>query len=308
MVQISVVIPVYMAERVLDSLVIRLCSSLLRIGEDFEILLIEDGSSDRSWEKIMEECRKDKRVKGIRLSRNFGQHHAITAGLDYCKGEWVVVMDCDLQERPEEIEILYRKACEGYDIVLARRAMREDGFLKRVSSKVFYRLFDYVTDTKTDPTVGSFRILSRKVVKHLTSMREQIRFFGGMVQWLGFKTAYVDVEHSVRHSGKSSYSLIKLINLSLNAMIGFSNKPLKIFIKLGFFMSLVSLIYGVYLFLKKILFGIDVPGWTSTIVSLYFIGGLLFMNLGMLGIYIGRIFDEAKKRPLYAIDELVNYE
>jgi dolichol-phosphate mannosyltransferase len=308
MVQISVVIPVYMAEQVLDSLVIRLCSSLLKIDEDFEILLIEDGSSDRSWEKIMEECRKDKRVKGIRLSRNFGQHYAITAGLDYCKGEWVVVMDCDLQERPEEIEILYKKACEGYDIVLARRAQREDGFLKRFSSKVFYHLFDYLTDTKTDPAVGSFRILSRKVIKHLTSMREQIRFFGGMIQWLGFKTAYVDVEHSVRHSGKSSYSLTKLINLSFNAMIGFSNKPLKIFIKLGFFMSLVSLIYGFYLFLRKIVIGIDVPGWTTMIVSLYFIGGLLFMNLGILGIYIGRIFDEAKKRPLYAIDELVNYE
>lgn len=299
--EISIVIPVYKSEECLEELYRRLKTSLQTITEDFEIILIEDCGGDRSWEIINELARKDKRVKGLQFSRNFGQHYGITAGLDYCHGEWVVVMDCDLQDRPEEIPRLYAKAQEGYDIVLAQRGARKDPPLKRLTSSLFYSLFCYLSDIDYDGETGNFRIMSRKVVANFCRMREQLRFFGGLVQWMGFPTASIKVEHAERFAGKTTYTYAKLWKLASETIIAYSDKPLRLSVRLGFMMALLSFFYGIYILGRALLYGSSVPGWNSLIVSLYFIGGIIIYILGIIGIYLGKNFNESKKRPLYII-------
>lgn len=301
MCHISVVIPVYKAEDCLYELYSRLKISLESISEDFEIVLVEDCGGDRSWDIIEELAKQDRRVKGIQFSRNFGQHYGITAGLDYCDGEWVVVMDCDLQDRPEEIPRLYAKAQEGYDVVLARRGRRRDPVSKRLTSWLFYKVFSYLADINHDGQVGNFRIISRKVVESFRLMREQLRFFGGLVDWMGFPTTSIEVKHEIRFTGKSTYTFSKLWKLASETIIAYSDKPLRLSVNLGFLISLLSFIYGIYIFLRAIIYGSVVTGWSSLIVSLYFLGGIIIYNLGIIGIYLGKSFDEAKKRPLYLV-------
>jgi len=298
---ISIVVPVYKAENCLDELYRRLVLALETITPDFEIVLVEDCGGDRSWEIIERLSAQDERVRGIQFSRNFGQHYGITAGLDYCNGDWAVVMDCDLQDRPEEIPRLYAKAQEGYDIVLARRGKRQDPLLKRCTSWLFYRLFSYLADIEYDAQTGNFRIMSRKVVKNFRRMREQLRFFGGLVQWMGFPCASIDVEHAERLEGNSTYTLAKLWKLASETIIAYSDKPLRLAIRFGFTMAFLAFCYGVYIFIRALFYGSPIEGWSSLIVSLYFIGGVIIAILGIMGIYLGKTFDESKKRPLYIV-------
>lgn len=298
---ISVVVPVYKAENCLDELYRRLAQTLEAISPNFEILLVEDCGGDRSWEVIERLAQQDARVKGIQFSRNFGQHYGITAGLDHCNGDWVVVMDCDLQDRPEEISRLYAKAQEGYDIVLARRGQRQDPLLKRLTSWAFYKLFSYLADIEYDSETGNFRIMSRKVVESFRKMREQLRFFGGLVQWLGFPTASIQVEHAERHEGQSSYTFAKLWKLATETIIAYSDKPLRLAVRFGFLMAFFAFCYGIYALVRAVFYAVPIMGWSSLIVSLYFIGGIIIAILGILGIYLGKTFDESKKRPLYIV-------
>jgi dolichol-phosphate mannosyltransferase len=300
---LSVVIPVYRAEACLDELTRRLTSALEQITPDFEILFIEDAGADRSWERISTLGQRDHRIKGIKFSRNFGQHHAITAGLDLADGDWVVVMDCDLQDQPEEIPKLYHKALEGYDIVLAVRGERQDGRLKIWFGRQFYRILSYLTDAEWDNRIGSFRIMSGKVVRNLRQMREQLRFLAGMVHWLGFRTAKQEVQHAERLAGKSSYGLRRLAKLAAGCMVASSEKPLKFSVMLGLGFSVGAFCYGVWIIYLKLVHGIPVEGWTSLMVSLYLLSGLVLLNLGIVGLYVGRIFIETKGRPLYIIEE-----
>ena len=298
---VSVVIPVYKAERCLDELYLRLKTALESISPDFEIMLVEDCGGDGSWQVIERLAAADPRVRGIQFSRNFGQHYGITAGLDHCHGDWVVVMDCDLQDRPEEIPRLYAKAQEGYDIVLARRGARRDPLLKRLTSWLFYKLFSYLADIEYDGQTGNFRIMSRKVVANFLRMREQLRFFGGLVQWMGFPTASIEVEHAERFEGNSTYTFAKLWKLAAESIIAYSDKPLRLAVRFGFLMAFLAFCYGVYILGHALFYGSAIPGWNSLIVSLYFIGGVIIAILGILGIYLGKTFDESKKRPLYIV-------
>lgn len=300
---ISVVVPVYSCCDSLNKLYERLNETLNKINENYEIIMINDASPDDAWESIKELARKDSRVKGINLSRNFGQHRAITAGLDYASGDWIVVMDCDLQDQPEEIIKLYNKVQEGYDIVFGRRVERKDSFLKKLGSKVFYKIYDYFTESKVDSSIANFSIISKKVLISLKSMREQNRTYPLFINFVGFKRAEIDIEHSSREDGKSSYTLNRLVELAIDSIVSQSNKPLKLSIKFGFLVSLLSLLYGSTLVFKYLIYGVPVEGWTSVMVSIYFIGGLLFANMGILGLYIGKIFDETKQRPLYLVQE-----
>ena len=303
MAHISVVIPVYKAEACINELCRRLKDSLEKIAEDFEIIMIEDGGGDCSWDIIEELSKKDKRIKGIQFTRNFGQHYGITAGLDYCNGDWVVVMDCDLQDRPEEIPALYKKAQEGYDIVMARRIRRRDSFSKRFTSWMFYKIFSYLTDVRYDATVGNFRIISRSVVKEFCQIRERLRFFSGLIDWMGFSTATVDVRHDERFSGKSTYTTRKLLKLAFDTIVAYSDKPLRLSVMLGFAMAFFAFIYGLYITLRALLVGVPVEGWSSLMVSIYFLGGIIILNLGILGIYLGKTFEETKQRPLYIVEK-----
>jgi dolichol-phosphate mannosyltransferase len=303
--KISVVSPVYGCANSLPDLYSRLKDTLQQISEDFEIIFVNDSSPDNAWEVIKDLVRQDSRVKGINLARNFGQHKAITAGLDHAQGDWTVVMDCDLQDQPEEIIKLYNKAQEGYDAVFGQRIGRQDSRRKRWTSRAFIAVYDYLADSKTDPTIGNFSIISRKVVDAFKNLTEQHHPYTFFVIWLGFKRTYIEVDHAKREIGKSSYNFKRLIQLAIDNIVSQSNKPLRMSIKFGFVMAFLSALYALYLVLKYFATDEVVPGWTSVMVSIYFIGGLLFANLGIMGLYIGKTFDETKKRPLYIIDEII---
>ena len=303
MAHLSVVIPVYENESSLLELHKRLTESLGAISQDFEIILVEDYGKDRSWNIIKELAHSDTRVKGLRLSRNFGQHYAITAGLDVASGDWVVVMDADLQDRPEEIPRLYKKAMEGFEVVLARRGLRKDKRSKRFFSLFFYSIFGYLTGITRDSQVGNFRIISKTVAHNFRRMRENLRFFSGLVDWMGFDTARIDVRHDERTDGKSAYTPDKLLRLALDAIIAYSDKPLRVAVQIGFLMSFFAFLFGGFIVVRALFYGSPVAGWNSLIVSFYFIGGLIIAILGIIGIYLGKTFDETKKRPLYIIKE-----
>jgi len=298
---ISVVIPVYKAEACLQELYRRLVSALSTISKDFEILMIEDCGGDRSWDIICELSRQDPRVRGFRFSRNFGQHYGITAGLDNARGEWVVVMDCDLQDQPEDIPRLYKKAQEGFDVVLALRAERKDSLFKRLSSYLFFKLFRYLSGLDYNGDAGNFRIVSRKVADSYRKMRENLRLFGALITWMGFPTAAIEVKHAERPAGKSSYTFRKLLRLAGDTVIAYSDKPLRVTVKFGLVISLIAFAFGIYFIVGTIFYNQPVAGWPSLIVSLYFLGGVIISILGIIGIYLGKVFDEVKGRPLYII-------
>lgn len=302
MAHISVVIPVYRAESCLEELYRRLKAALEPLTTDFEIMLVEDCGGDRSWPLIVELARRDERVKGIQFSRNFGQHYGITAGLDRCNGDWVVVMDCDLQDRPEEIPRLYARAQEGHEIVVARRGKRSDPLLKRFSSWLYYSVFSWLADMHYDPQAGNFRILSRKVINNYRNMRERSRFFGSLINWMGFPFTSIDVRHDERFAGDSSYTFGKLWRLGAETIIAYSDKPLRLAVRLGFFIATCAFVYGLYILFLALFHGSPVTGWSSLIVSIYFMGGVIVAILGILGIYLGKTYDETKQRPLYVIN------
>jgi len=303
--KISVVSPVYGCRNSLTELYNRLKNTLSTITEDFEIIFVNDGSPDGAWEVIKELAAKDKRVRGINLTRNFGQHKAIAAGIDHAKGDWVVVMDCDLQDKPEEIPKLYNKAQEGYDAVFGQRVGRQDSLKKRWTSRAFIAIYDYLADSKTDPTIGNFSIISRKVANALKNLSEQHRPYTFFVIWLGFKRTYIQIEHAKREIGQSSYNFKRLVQLATDNIVSQSNKLLRMSIKFGFTLALLSALYALYLVIKYYMTDEIVPGWTSVMVSIYFIGGLLFANFGLIGLYLGKVFDETKRRPLYVVDEII---
>lgn len=305
-IHISIVSPVYRAENIVSELVKQVREAVQTITEDFEIILVNDASPDASWERIKDECQLDKRVKGINLSRNFGQHYAITAGLNYAKGEWVVVMDCDLQDRPDEIPNLYRKSQEGYDSVFAQRKVRSDGFLKTNLSRLFYKLFSYLTETKQDASVANFGIYHHKVIEALLSMKDQIRFFPTMVQWVGFRKYYLPVKHSERFEGKSSYNFKSLTRLALNSIIAFSDKPLRLTVKLGFSIALISFVVMLIYFIMYFTGAIKVLGFTSLIISFWFLSGIIIFILGFVGLYIGKVFEKVKDRPDFIVKDEIN--
>ena len=300
---LSVVSPVYLADTIVDELVQRLIVTLETVSPRFEIILVDDRSPDDSWGRIQEQAARDPRVQGLRLSRNFGQHCAITAGLDHCRGEWVVVLDCDLQDRPEEIPVLFAAAQRGYDLVLARRTNRQDSWSKKLLSRLFYRVLSYLTETPQDPSVANFGIYHRKVIAAVLAMRENIRYFPTMVRWVGFRAAYLDVAHGRRAVGRSSYGLSQRLNQALDITLANSDKPLRLAVKFGLVLS-----GGAFLFVPITLWRywvgqISQPGYTSLIISIWFFSGLLLSVLGMVGLYIGKTFEQVKNRPLYLVDE-----
>jgi dolichol-phosphate mannosyltransferase len=306
MARIAVVAPVYNEGDGLAEYWRRLRAVLEPLEPDFELVLVDDGSSDGSWERIVEMGRHDPRVKGIRLSRNFGQHYGITAGLDCCDGDWVVVMDSDLQDQPEEIGRLLAKASEGYDVVLARRGRRRDPVLKRLGSWFFYKVFNYFTEMKYDREVGNFRVVSRRVVESLRTMREQLRFLGGMIDWMGFPQATVSVRHAERFAGRGGYNLAKLWRLGQDVIVAYSDKPLRLAVRIGFAIAGLAFVYGVYVVIHALSHRVPVAGWASLIASVYFIGGITISFLGVIGVYLGRTFAETKRRPLYVVRERSN--
>lgn len=303
---ISVISPVYKAEKILPELVRRINAAVSKVTHNFEIILVEDGGPDNSWQVIQQLCAEHKHIQGVKLSRNFGQHYAITAGIDRAMGDWVVVMDCDLQDQPEEIEKLYNEAQKGYDLVFARRANRRDTFFKKFTSRMFYKLFSYLSGMEQDGSISNFGIYSSKAIKAVNSMREPMRAFSPMIRWVGFNKTAVDVEHASRYEGTSSYNWGRLIELAIDISLAYSDKPLRLTIKLGFMMSFLAAVCSIVMVILYFAGQVKETGYTSLIFSIWFLSGLIVFTLGILGLYVGKIFDGIKGRPLYFIDTIIN--
>ncbi len=304
---ISVVVPVYGCRAAVRELYERLVTSLEQITNSFEIILVNDFCPQNSWEIIEQICAEDSRVKGIEMARNFGQIKAITAGLDYSKGDWVVVMDCDLQDRPEEIINLYNKAQEGYDVVFARRANRKDSFMKVLVSKIFYKIYNFASDGNYDPAICNFSISKRIVIENYCKMRELHRAFVIYVKWLGFRQTTIDVDHNERKEGKSSYNMKKRFNMAAEILTSQSDKLLKFTVGFGFAMTSLSF-FAILALVINYFIGNVAMGWTSVIATNCLIGGIIIMVIGLVGIYVGNIFMQTKQRPLYVVRQALNEE
>jgi dolichol-phosphate mannosyltransferase len=307
MINISVVIPVLNEEKLIAELVNRVTKNVEVIESKYEVIIIDDGSSDQTWESIQQHCHKNPRVKGIKLSKNFGHHYAITAGLDYSQGEWVIVMDGDLQDRPEVIPDLYKKAKEGFDVVFVSRSNRPETFFYKSLQKFFYFLLRTLSGIDFDSRQANFSIINRKVVEAFKKFPENARFYGSTIKWLGFKRAYIEASHGERFSGKPSYTLKKRVNLALDIILSFSDRPLKFAIGIGIFMSILSFSLILWILLGVLNWGFTQVGWPSLMAVILLIGGVVLIVLGIIGTYIGRIFREVRNRPLYVIDEKLNY-
>ena len=302
---ISIVSPVYRAEKILPILVSEINLVMERIGEDYEIILVDDRSPDNSWEVMKVLSSQNPKIKSIRLSRNFGQHSAIFAGLTKTKGDWVVVMDCDMQDQPKEIAKLYKKALEGYDIVLGQRENRKDKFLKKLTSKLFYKVFNYLSGANFDNNVANFGIYHQKTIKSILDMGDYVKFFSLFINWIGFKSVSIPIEHGEREEGKSTYSMGRLFKQAFNVIISFSDKPLRLFINFGLSISVLSFIVGIYYLYLALTGKIAQPGFSSLILSIWFLSGIIISCIGIVGVYLGKTFDQAKGRPTFIIDEEV---
>ena len=302
---ISIVSPVYRAEKILPILVSEINLVMERIGEDYEIILVDDRSPDNSWEVMKVLSSQNPKIKSIRLSRNFGQHSAIFAGLTKTKGDWVVVMDCDIQDQPKEIAKLYKKALEGYDIVLGQRENRKDKFLKKLTSRLFYKVFNYLSGANFDNNVANFGIYHQKTIKSILDMKDYVKFFSLFINWIGFKSVSIPIEHGEREEGKSTYSVGRLFKQAFNVIISFSDKPLRLFINFGLSISVLSFIVGIYYLYLALTGKIAQPGFSSLILSIWFLSGIIISGIGIVGVYLGKTFDQAKGRPTFIIDEEV---
>jgi len=306
--EIAVIVPVYNGLLMLEELCRRLIDSLSTITSDFIIVLVDDASPDNCWPLISELGQRDARVKGVRLSRNFGQHYALTAGIDLVRASWYVIMDCDLQDAPEDIGLLYTKAIEGHDVVAGARRKEGHGIIKRYSSRAFYGLFRMVSGVRLDWSIGNFRIFSNRVADGFRHMREQLRFIPASFEWMGFDPIYIELPHHIRTEGRSSYTLIKLFRLAGNTILAHSQIPLKIVASFGLLTSLITFAIAAVYFGNALIYGTEVAGWASLFVTVLFVGSVQIALMGVLGIYIGKTFEEAKGRPLYIVKETTNLE
>jgi glycosyltransferase involved in cell wall biosynthesis len=279
---LSIVSPVYQAEKI-----------------------VEDGSRDASWDKIELNCMKNAKVKGIKFSRNFGQHYAISAGLQCASGQWVVVMDCDLQDNPKYIKDLYKKAQEGYDIVYTAKTKRQHNFIKDIIARAYFFIFNYLSDQKQDDRTGAYSIISRKVTDAFCQIKDFHRHYLPILQLLGFKSTIISIEHEKRYEGKSTYNFLKLLKLASHGIVSQSDKLLRVSISLGFVLFVLSFIWAAYIILMYFVRG-ALPGYTSIMAMLLLSTGLILMSIGIAGIYIGKIFEQVKDRPLYFVDKKVN--
>ena len=305
MTELSIVIPVFNESELIKELVKRVKSNTETITTDYEILLVDDGSNDSTWSEILREANLEKRVRGLKFSRNFGHHYAITAGLHQSSGKWVVVMDGDLQDRPEVIPQLIKKATEGFDVVFVSRQNRPEKLYYRLAQKVFYWLLRNLSGIDFDSRQANFSIINRKVVEAFKSFPENARFYGSTIKWLGFKRTQIFADHGQRFSGRPSYTLKKRIKLATDIILAFSERPLKFAIGLGTLMSLLSFIFIFWILYRVIFLEYIISTLVSLVTVMFFSTGIILIVIGITGIYIGEIFRQVKNRPLYIIEDKI---
>ncbi|WGS22835.1 MULTISPECIES: glycosyltransferase family 2 protein [unclassified Bradyrhizobium] len=301
----SFVVPVYGSPESLELLSQRIKDVCSRTNVSYELILVDDRCPKGSWYEIERLVATDSAIIGIRLSRNFGQHAAIQAGLSRATGEWTIVMDCDLQDQPEEVPRLWAKAKEGFEVVRAERVTRNDPIHRRLLSKIFYGLLSYLTDTRQRPEFANFGIYSRRVIETITRWQEESKYFPAIVSWVGFSQTTLAVEQAPRFEGRSSYTFGKLVALGMNVIVGFSDKPLKLVMVTGFLIALLSFSMTFFVLVSHLMGALTVEGWASIALSLWFLAGSLLFAVGLTGLYVGRILVEAKGRPTFIVDRIL---
>ena len=310
MTEISIVVPVRNEEESIKPFLQRTENVLNKIGKPYEIIFSLDPSSDNTEKIILEEIKRNKNIKLLVFSRQFGQPAATMAGIYNCKGSFCVIIDADLQDPPEIIEELYKKIISGNEVVYAKRKSRKgETFFKKIISSLGYYLINKLSDIHIPKDAGDFRIISRKVIDHLKKLNESHGFLRGMVAFVGYSQSYIEYDRDERHAGKSKYNkFLGSLKIGLNGLIGFSSRPLFLMSVLGFIIALLSFILGVWYLFQKIS-GINLtPGLTTTVILISFFAGVQLLGLGLLGEYIGRIYDEVKKRPKYILDKKINFD
>jgi glycosyltransferase involved in cell wall biosynthesis len=300
---LSIVTPFLNEEDGLKVYFEKLIPELDKVTKVWEIICIDDGSTDDTLSGLMAFARRDKRIKVISFSRNFGKEAALTAGFDYAIGDAVIPIDADLQDPPELIEKLVKKWQEGYQIVDAVRQHRADSVFKKAAASLFHQLISFLTNGNIPAHVGDFRLIDRKALEAIKTMNEKTRYVKGVVPWVGFKRAQVKYARPVRKVGKTKFSFFKLFKLGCDAIFSFSSKPLKAWLYIGIMLSFISFIYACFLIGRTLMYGVDLPGYTSIMVTILFMGGIQLVSLGVIGEYIARIFKEVKNRPIYIVDE-----
>ncbi len=306
-IKISAVVPIFNEEGNIEILYKKLKDTFNKIDKNFEIIFINDGSFDNSLNLLKKISRKDKKVKIINFSRNFGHMSAVNAGLSYSSGQKVAVMDADMQDPPFVIEKMYKKSLEGYDVVYGIKKKRKEGIVRKFLFKSFYRVLDKISNLKMPLDAGTFSILDRKIVDIIVSLPEKNKYFSGLRAWAGFKQIGVVYERGKRHRGKEA-SFSRLFKLAMDGIISFSFVPLKMASFLGFIFSAFAFVLIIVLFVLKFFVDLGIVGWTSTITSILFIGGIQLITLGIIGEYLARIYDEVKRRPEYIIEEKINFK
>lgn len=302
----SFVVPFMNEEAILPALLNRMKTLLDKIDGPSEVVFVDDGSRDQGAAIVAECASHDPRIKMIRLSRNFGHQVAVTAGLNAVGGKAVIIMDADLQDPPEVVHELIAKWKEGYEIVHAQRQVREgETRFKKVTASLFYRLLTRLSSVDIPRDVGDFRLVDAKVVQAIKSMPERDRFLRGMFAWVGFRQALVQFDRPERAAGETKYPFKKMLRLAMDGVVGFSDAPLRLALWLGAFVSLGAMAYGAYIFIMAIFTDVLIDGWASTIVILSFLSGMNLLISGVIGLYVGRIHNESKQRPLYFIAESI---
>lgn len=305
----SVVVPLYNEELVVNETYKRLKSVMESTGEAYEIIFVNDGSRDSTREIVAGICNKDGSIKLIDLSRNFGHQLAITAGMDNSSGQAVIVIDADLQDPPEVIIEMIEKWKEGYDVVYGKRVKRKgETFFKKFTAKLFYRILKGIADVDIPPDVGDFRLIDRNVCDALKLLPERNRYVRGLISWLGFRQAGVEFVRDERFAGETKYPLKKMIRFAIDGITSFSYKPVKIATYVGTAISAASFIYLIVVIIQRLFTHTTVPGWASIVAINLFFNGIILIMLGIIGEYIGRIYDESKRRPLYIIREKIGFE
>ena len=301
--ELSIICPSYNEEEVIETFLETLVPVLEGIGRSYEIVFINDGSTDRTFDRLLEAKKRYPYIRILNLSRNFGKEAALTAGLEHARGEAAIPIDVDLQHPPELIVQFVEKWQEGYDVVVGKRMSRtgEHPF-KKMSAKLFYSLHNKISDIKIPSDIGDFRLMSRKVVDALRQLPENQRFMKGIFAWLGYRTAVIEYYQEERVGGESSFSGWKLWNFALDGITSFSTVPLRVWLYVGLAIALTSLLFGLEIIIQTFIYGIDSPGYASIMVMILFLGGIQLMGIGILGEYIGRIYKEAKRRPTYIIE------
>jgi len=300
---ISIVCPAYNESDGISIFLEHLVPVLEKLKQPYEIVFVNDGSKDNTLEVLLEEKKRYPYIRILNLSRNFGKEAALTAGLEYARGEAVIAIDTDLQHPPHIIEAFVKKWEEGYDVVVGKRLSRTGEHpLKKIAAKLFYNLHNKISDIEIPADIGDFRLMSRKVVDALKLLPENQRFMKGIFAWVGFKTAVVEYYQEERVAGQSSFNGWKLWNFAIDGITSFSTVPLRVWLYIGVVIAFISFIFGVWIIAETVLFGVDTPGYASTMVMILFLGGIQLMGIGILGEYIGRLYKEAKRRPVYIVE------